>query len=146
MGGSGHHGFNSQATSVSPSQRSVRSGRFYTHLRQGKTKDAALWAAQLDLIRSKKRELSHPYNWAGFSLYGDWRYGRRPLQRVVRQLPDPPCDDRALRATRHEVAHNEAALVWWRLSAHEALELPRLWMRHVVGDCRAHASHVEDRK
>lgn len=39
----------------------------------GKAKDEALRIAQLDLIRSKKSELSHPYNWAGFSLYGDWR-------------------------------------------------------------------------
>ncbi len=47
--------------------------RFYTYLRQGKTKDEALRAAQLDLIHSEKSELSHPYNWAGFALYGDWR-------------------------------------------------------------------------
>jgi CHAT domain-containing protein/tetratricopeptide (TPR) repeat protein len=46
---------------------------FYTHLRQGKTKDEALRAAQLDLIRAKKGGLSHPYHWAGFALYGDWR-------------------------------------------------------------------------
>ncbi|HEX4963496.1 MAG TPA: CHAT domain-containing protein [Thermoanaerobaculia bacterium] len=46
---------------------------FYTYLRQGRTKDEALQAAQLDLIRSKKGTLSHPYHWAGFSLYGDWR-------------------------------------------------------------------------
>jgi len=47
--------------------------RFYTYLRQGKTKDEALRAAQLDLIRSEQSALSHPYNWAGFALYGDWR-------------------------------------------------------------------------
>jgi CHAT domain-containing protein len=47
--------------------------RFYTFLRQGKTKDDALRAAQLDLIRNKKSDLSHPYHWAGFSLYGDWQ-------------------------------------------------------------------------
>jgi CHAT domain-containing protein/Tfp pilus assembly protein PilF len=47
--------------------------RFYTYLRQGQTKDEALRAAQLDLIRSEKSELSHPYHWAGFALYGDWR-------------------------------------------------------------------------
>lgn len=47
--------------------------RFYTYLRQGKTKDEALRAAQLDLIRSSKGDLSHPYHWAGFALYGDWR-------------------------------------------------------------------------
>jgi len=47
--------------------------RFYTYLRQGRTKDEALRAAQLDLIRSRNGKLSHPYHWAGFSLYGDWR-------------------------------------------------------------------------
>jgi CHAT domain-containing protein len=47
--------------------------RFYTYLRQGKTKDEALRAAQLDLIRSKNKNLSHPFYWAGFALYGDWR-------------------------------------------------------------------------
>lgn len=76
---------------------------------------------------------------------------RHPLQRVIRQLPDLPGDDPALRATRQEVPHDEAALVSWRLSAHEALELLRLWMRHVaipsrLRDCRAQASRVEDRK
>jgi CHAT domain-containing protein len=45
--------------------------RFYLHLRRGEAKDAALRAAQRDLIRSP--ELSHPYYWAGFALYGDWR-------------------------------------------------------------------------
>lgn len=44
---------------------------FYTHLSQGETKDAALRSAQLDLMRSAR--LSHPYYWAGFALYGDWR-------------------------------------------------------------------------
>jgi CHAT domain-containing protein len=44
---------------------------FYTHLRQGEAKDAALGAAQRDLIRSAK--LSHPYYWAGFALFGDWQ-------------------------------------------------------------------------
>jgi CHAT domain-containing protein/tetratricopeptide (TPR) repeat protein len=47
--------------------------RFYTYLRQGKTKDEALRSAQLDLIRSQKGKLSHPYHWAGFALYGDWK-------------------------------------------------------------------------
>jgi CHAT domain-containing protein len=44
--------------------------RFYTYLRQGKTKDEALRAAQLDLLRSP---LAHPYHWAGFALSGDWK-------------------------------------------------------------------------
>jgi CHAT domain-containing protein/tetratricopeptide (TPR) repeat protein len=47
--------------------------RFYTYLRQGRTKDEALQAAQLDLIRSAEAGLSHPYHWAAFALHGDWR-------------------------------------------------------------------------
>jgi len=43
---------------------------FYTHLRQGEAKDAALRAAQRELMRSPV--LSHPYYWAGFALHGDW--------------------------------------------------------------------------
>ena len=45
--------------------------RFYRHLKAGKTKDAALRAAQLDLIRS--RRFFHPFHWAAFTLTGDWR-------------------------------------------------------------------------
>jgi CHAT domain-containing protein len=59
--------------SVADDSTAVLMKHFYTHLRQGRTKDEALRAAQLDLIRSGKREISHPYNWAGFALYGDWR-------------------------------------------------------------------------
>src|SRR5262249_23452164 len=47
--------------------------RFYTYLRQGRTKDEALRAAQLDLIHAREGDLAHPYHWAGFALYGDWR-------------------------------------------------------------------------
>jgi CHAT domain-containing protein/tetratricopeptide (TPR) repeat protein len=47
--------------------------RFYTYLRQGRTKDVALQAAQLDLLRAKSGKLAHPYHWAGFALHGDWR-------------------------------------------------------------------------
>jgi CHAT domain-containing protein len=59
--------------SVSDVSTATLMKRFYTYLRQGRTKDEALRAAQLDLIRSQKKEFSHPYHWAGFSLYGDWR-------------------------------------------------------------------------
>ena len=59
--------------SVSDDSTALLMKRFYTYLRQGKTKDDALRAAQLDLIRSENRDLSHPYHWAGFALYGDWR-------------------------------------------------------------------------
>src|SRR6185436_8614007 len=45
--------------------------RFYGHLRAGRTKDEALQAAQIALIRS--REFSHPYHWAAFQLVGDWK-------------------------------------------------------------------------
>jgi CHAT domain-containing protein len=45
--------------------------RFYSHLRAGRTKDEALQAAQIALIRSP--EFSHPYHWAAFQLVGDWK-------------------------------------------------------------------------
>ncbi len=41
---------------------------FYGHLRDGKTKDEALRAAQMENI-----EDSHPFHWAAFQLTGDWR-------------------------------------------------------------------------
>jgi CHAT domain-containing protein len=58
--------------------------RFYGHLKTGKSKDAALRDAQLDLIRESRSKLtrggraegtdaSHPYYWAAFQLNGDWR-------------------------------------------------------------------------
>jgi len=43
---------------------------FYAYLKQGQSKDRALRAAQLDMIRSGS---SHPYRWAAFQLVGDWR-------------------------------------------------------------------------
>lgn len=46
--------------------------RFYGYLRDGKPKDEALRAAQIDQIREKSR-LSHPFHWAAFELFGDWR-------------------------------------------------------------------------
>jgi CHAT domain-containing protein len=46
--------------------------RFYTHLRAGKTKDEALRAAQTELIHENDA-LSHPYHWAAFQLFGDWK-------------------------------------------------------------------------
>ena len=51
-------------------------------------------------------------------------------------------DDRALRATSQKVPDNEAALVSRRLSAHEAPELLRLWMRHVATS-KQRPLHVE---
>jgi len=45
--------------------------RFYAALRQGKSKDEALRAAQLALAHSQSS--SAPYYWAGFSLIGDWK-------------------------------------------------------------------------
>ena len=65
--------------------------RFYTHLNQGMSKDEALRAAQISLLRSgdpgpddsgtrgvrrlarSTGESSHPYHWAAFQLVGDWR-------------------------------------------------------------------------
>jgi CHAT domain-containing protein len=54
--------------------------RFYAHLGSGHTRDEALRAAQIDLIRSKPAagkawaaSPSHPFHWAAFQLSGDWR-------------------------------------------------------------------------
>ncbi len=46
--------------------------RFYRYLRNGKSKDEALRAAQIDQIRGKAGS-SHPFHWAAFELFGDWR-------------------------------------------------------------------------
>jgi CHAT domain-containing protein len=46
--------------------------RFYGYLHDGKSKDEALRAAQIDQIR-KKGGSSHPFFWAAFELNGDWR-------------------------------------------------------------------------
>ncbi len=45
--------------------------RFYGYLKGGKTKDAALRLAQIDLIRSPN--YSQPRDWAAFELMGDWK-------------------------------------------------------------------------
>jgi len=58
--------------------------RFYKHLKDGMTKDEALRAAQIELIRGpieitnekgevEKIDASAPYYWAAFQLYGDWQ-------------------------------------------------------------------------
>jgi CHAT domain-containing protein len=52
--------------------------RFYGYLREGKSRDAALRAAQIDLIHAPPAakgpaNLSHPVRWAAFQLSGDWR-------------------------------------------------------------------------
>lgn len=58
--------------------------RFYRHLKEGKPKDEALRAAQMELIRgpiqvtNEKGEVeeidaSAPYYWAAFQIYGDWQ-------------------------------------------------------------------------
>jgi CHAT domain-containing protein len=46
--------------------------RFYRYLRDGRSKDEALRAAQIDQIRQKGGS-SHPFFWAAFELNGDWR-------------------------------------------------------------------------
>ena len=58
--------------------------RFYRYLKEGKTKDEALRAAQIELIRGPvgvrneagrlvERDFSAPYRWAAFQVFGDWR-------------------------------------------------------------------------
>lgn len=46
--------------------------RFYRYLRAGRTKDEALRAAQIAAIRSQSA-YSHPFHWAAFQVFGDWR-------------------------------------------------------------------------
>ena len=57
--------------SVSDDSTSDLMKRFYGYLRDGRSKDEALRAAQVELIRS--RDFAHPYHWAAFQLTGDWR-------------------------------------------------------------------------
>jgi CHAT domain-containing protein len=45
--------------------------RFYGYLNAGRSKDEALRAAQIDLIRSSA--FAHPFHWGAFTLIGDWR-------------------------------------------------------------------------
>jgi CHAT domain-containing protein len=52
-------------------QRSSAAKHFYGYLKEGRSKDEALRAAQTDLIRS--RNFSHPFYWAAFQLTGDWK-------------------------------------------------------------------------
>jgi len=48
--------------------------RFYSYVKAGQTKDAALRRAQLELIRGAVgHQASHPFYWAAFQLNGDWR-------------------------------------------------------------------------
>jgi CHAT domain-containing protein len=46
--------------------------QFYGHLSRGRSKDEALRAAQLDLIRGGG-VAAHPRHWAAFELFGDWK-------------------------------------------------------------------------
>jgi CHAT domain-containing protein/tetratricopeptide (TPR) repeat protein len=46
--------------------------RFYRLLREGRSKDEALRTAQVAAIRSKS-QYSHPFHWAAFQIFGDWR-------------------------------------------------------------------------
>ncbi len=51
--------------------------RFHRHLRQGRPKDEALRAAQVELLSNRAgttvRDTSAPYHWAAFQLFGDRR-------------------------------------------------------------------------
>ena len=49
--------------------------RFHRHLRAGLPKDQALRAAQMELLRGpvEGKDLSAPFYWAAFQIYGDWK-------------------------------------------------------------------------
>jgi CHAT domain-containing protein/Tfp pilus assembly protein PilF len=46
--------------------------RFYRHLARGEPKDEALRAAQMEMIRAGGAG-AHPFGWAAFQVFGDWR-------------------------------------------------------------------------
>jgi len=48
---------------------------FYDHLRNGLSKDRALQAAQIDLLRNSNggKDRSSPYFWSAFQIHGDWQ-------------------------------------------------------------------------
>lgn len=57
---------------VSGSSTTELMERFYSELKLGAAKDAALREAQLALLRSGG-EFAHPFHWAAFELFGDWQ-------------------------------------------------------------------------
>jgi len=57
--------------SVSDESTAELMTKFYGYLKEGRAKDEALRAAQIDLIRGGR--FSHPFFWAAFTLNGDWR-------------------------------------------------------------------------
>jgi CHAT domain-containing protein/Tfp pilus assembly protein PilF len=69
--------------SVADETTAVLMHRFYSYLKSGRSKDAALRQAQVDLIREPifiqnqngrtTVDASHPFYWAAFQLNGDWR-------------------------------------------------------------------------
>jgi CHAT domain-containing protein/serine/threonine protein kinase/Tfp pilus assembly protein PilF len=56
---------------VSDESTSALMTRFYAHLARGETKDEALRQAQLELLRDPAT--AHPFSWAAFQIFGDWR-------------------------------------------------------------------------
>jgi CHAT domain-containing protein len=67
----GAHSVLASLWSVDDRRTSLLMERFYRELRDGKTKDEALRAAQVGLLRSPHS--TRPFYWAGFVLNGDWR-------------------------------------------------------------------------
>ncbi len=64
--------------SVSDESTAELMKRFYRYLKAGNSKDEALRAAQMDLIKPVKgnnsvSERAHPFYWAAFQLTGDWK-------------------------------------------------------------------------
>jgi CHAT domain-containing protein len=66
--------------SVADGTTAILMERFYGYLKTGRSKDAALRHAQLDLIRGRTPgsghappRTAHPFYWAGFQLSGEWR-------------------------------------------------------------------------
>ena len=75
----GAHSVLASLWSVSDESTADLMGHFYKYLKDGKSKDEALRAAQMDFIRlasanhAAPSEFSHPFHWAAFQLAGDWK-------------------------------------------------------------------------
>ncbi len=75
----GAHSVLASLWSVSDRSTAELMKRFYGYLKEGKSKDEALRAAQLELIHAAGAKgglpvaFSHPFHWAAFQLSGDWK-------------------------------------------------------------------------
>src|SRR5262249_39496459 len=67
----GAHSVLASLWSVDDRKTSLLMEQFYSELHNGKNKDEALRAAQINLLRSPRS--GRPFYWAAFVLNGDWK-------------------------------------------------------------------------